>query len=47
MYPTFNGASEGNLATQLREWDDTGKATDVADPPFDRFVPMMRYIARR
>lgn len=43
----FEAHPQSRAATQLREWDDTGKATDAEDPPFDRFVPMMRHIALR
>ncbi len=43
----FEALPQWRAATQLREWDDTGKATDAVDPPFDRFVPLMRHIAQR
>ncbi len=43
----FESHPQWRAATQLREWDDTGKNTDALDPPFEQFVPLLRRVALR
>jgi predicted HD phosphohydrolase len=43
----FESHPQWRAATQLREWDDTGKKTDAVDPPFEQFVPLLHRVAIR